>query len=198
LKKNLVGSILRPLGVFIFFSLASCVTNSQRSPFAPVYVTDRAKYTLLSPSDIETELDMPQQIAGTYGTGEFIMEAWVKADAGGINIALFNSFGTELGYLSFGEGEISFDTSVFPPAMKPEYIIADFQFCFYRADALSAALGKAGLVFVEEKSGDPGSGSIVRRITAGKKQIAEITKDKDTIRYTNFLRGYTFIIRGAF
>jgi hypothetical protein len=164
------------------------------SPYAPVYVTNRAKFSLLSPAHLETPLDMPQQITGTYGNQEFVMQAWVSADEYGVTMSLFNGFGASLGELSFTETGISLVSGVFPASAKPEYIIADFQFCFYRADALSHALKSCGLTLETRRNGQ----TEIRTIRERKEKIVEIEKTSEMIRYTNHLRKYAYTLEGVF
>lgn len=178
---------------------ASCATRPKASPYGPVYVTDRSKYTLLPPSDIEAPLDMPQQIRGRYGIQEFVMDAWALADERGIDLTLLNSFGAGMGELRFSEGELSFSSTLLPPLVKPEYIVADFQFCFYRIDALIPALKACGLQLVAEQRLTVDEGcSEIRTISEGKKIIIEIEKTSTAVRYRNHLRDYAYILGGVF
>ncbi|WP_010253136.1 DUF3261 domain-containing protein [Treponema primitia] len=181
----------------IIFWLVSCATTQKPNQnVSPVYVTNRVTYTLLSPDHIEAPLDMAQQISGVYGGQEMLLDAWVQADRGGISIALINSFGVSMGDLSFTGDAISFSSSMFPPSFKAEYVAADFQFCFYRIDALVPAL--RGLSLVVEIRDTPDGSVEVRRIFDKKKLIIEIEKKPDEVRYTNVLRGYAYTLRGDF
>ena len=191
--RNLIGSVL------FLLCLLSCATKPPASPYSPVYVTDRAAYRLLSPAYLEAPLDMPQQLAGRYGKQEAVVQVWVVADEQSVTMALFNSFGTSLGELSFTESGISLSSTVFPASMKPEYIIADFQFCFYRIDAISQALKNSGLTF-NVRHQDPGDQETfeVRSIFEGPRLIIEIEKTARMIRYTNHLRDYAYTLEGAF
>jgi hypothetical protein len=176
----------------------SCATRHTISPYSPVYVTDRARYALLPPSNIAIPLDMAQQLTGRYGNQEFVLDAWVKADEGGITLALFNALGTDMGQLSFDDVGISFVSALFPPALKPEYIAADFQFCFYRVDALVRALKASGLTLIAAIHDTPEGGKEVGTIFSGKQRIIEIVKTGETVQYTNFLRDYSYTLMGAF
>jgi hypothetical protein len=205
-KKNPPGRVPGLLGTrgfqafFLILLLVSCKTQAKYSLYAPVAITDRRNFFLLPPQAIEKPLDMPQQVSGRYGEQEFIMDSWVQANERGITIALFNSFGTEAGYLAFTGEAVSFFSSVFPPALKAEYIVADFQFCFYRADLLSQALKDSGLRLVVEISGGDGieESREVRTIFAGKERIVEIVKTDSAVSLENFLRGYSYTLRGMF
>jgi hypothetical protein len=140
-------------------------------------------------------MDGPQQISGTYGKQEFVMDAWVKADQDGIDMALFNSFGAGMGELGFQDGEVSFTSGIFPSSLPGEYIIADFQLCFYKAEAVRKNLAAAGLKFKRELQMEQVE---VRGVFAGKKEIIRIEKNAETVKYVNFLRGYSYTLRGDF
>jgi hypothetical protein len=88
---------------------------------------------------------------------------------------------------------------VFPPSFKPEYIIADFQLCFYRSDAVSRALKDCGLKFqVEKHVDDGGETAETRVIFDGKTGIIEIEKRKTAVRFINHVRGYAYTLEGNF
>jgi hypothetical protein len=182
---------------FILLYLVSCATRSENPVFSPVYVTDRAKFVLLPAAEIEAPMDGPQQISGSYGKQEFIMEAWVKADENEVSMALFNSFGAGMGDFLFRDDEILLSSPVFPDSFKAEYLAADFQFCFYKAGALGVALEKCGLSFELEKTGIEPANEI-RRIREGEKLIIEIEKTGEQVRYRNLLRGYSYTLGGSF
>jgi hypothetical protein len=186
--------------VLLVSLFAACKTEAKYSPYPPVAITSRARYFLLPPSAIEEPLDMPQQVTGRYGEQEFIIDCWVQANEQGITIALFNSFGTEAGYLAFTDGAVSFFSSVFPPNLRAEYIVADFQFCFYRVDLLSQALKDSGLTLVVEiRDGiEEKESQEVRTIFAGKKPVVEIVKTESAVSLKNFLRDYSYTLQGMF
>jgi hypothetical protein len=184
---------------FILLYLVSCATRSENPAFSPVYVTDRAKFVLLPAAEIEAPMDGPQQISGSYGKQEFIMEAWVKADENEVNMALFNSFGADMGDFSFRDEGILLSSPVFPDSFKAEYLAADFQFCFYKAEALETALKKCGLSLELEKTGlEQANYHEIRRIREGEKVIIEIEKTGEQVRYRNLLRGYSYTLGGSF
>jgi hypothetical protein len=184
-----------PGSALALLCLVSCVTQPQTSPFAPVYVTDWALFTLLPAAGLEQPLDGPQQFSGTFGSQEFIMEAWVRADETGVVMALYNSMGADMGSFVFTDTQVSFQSPVFPPSFRAEYLAADFQFCFYRPGVLQEALEKSGLVF--EVLGAQVSRREIRRIRAGETIIIEIEKTERLVRYRNFLRGYSYTLAGA-
>jgi hypothetical protein len=193
------GFLSKILGHGVCFAallgLLSCATGQR---YAPVYF-DRARYNLLPPRDIEAPLDMAQHIRGSYGEQEFVMDAWVKADTTGVIMAFFNGFGAGMGDLSFDEGGIAFSSAFLPQTVQGEYIMADFQLCFYRIDALAAALKRAGLGLRVETTPE----GEIRTIVAAKapdnsKILITIEKSRRAVRYINHQRGYAYTLEGDF
>ncbi|MFP3089344.1 DUF3261 domain-containing protein [Treponema sp. TIM-1] len=178
--------------LLLVFLLVSCVTPPPESPYAPVYLTKKAWYTLLPPGDIEVPMDLGQHITGTYGEQEFILDAWTEADENRVTMAFFNTLGVSMGDLSFNEGGLFFSSAFLPPQISAEYILADFQFCFYRAEAVAKALKRAGLTFTVEKAVD-GTGE-VRTIYEGNTRIIRIEKGISTVVYTNYFRRYAYTL----
>lgn len=185
------------LGSVLMLCLASCAALPKTASLPQVYLTDRARYQLLPPVAIEKPLDCAQQIRGTWGGDEFVMQAWVTAGTAGIDIEFYNGFGTAMGNVSFNNEGVFFDSPVFPRSFRGEYLAADFQFCFYRAAALTAALKKCSLVFESFHQTDDGKNASVRRILDGDNVIIEIVTKGKTVQYTNFLRGYSFVLTEA-
>lgn len=183
--------------LIVFFASCSSVQETNDGGLSPVYLTNKAAYTLLPPSALETPLDGTQQISGSYGNRSFIMDAFVMADADGMSLFLFDSFGTEAAALSFTGEAITFESAFFPKTVKPEYIAADFQLVFYQADAVEQALRSCGLGFVAEKKEDAAIFE-TRQVTDGGKLIIEIEKGQSEIRYRNFLRNYSYTLQGNF
>jgi hypothetical protein len=138
-------------------------------------------------------MDMAQHITGTYGGQEFILDAWTEADENRVTMAFFNTLGVGMGDLSFGGEGLFFSSAFLPPQLKAEYIVADFQFCFYRAEAVEAALKQARLSFTVEKTAD---GREIRTIFEGNTPIIKIEKGTALVVYTNYLRRYAYTLEG--
>ena len=172
--------------LFCFFSCASIPMEQQ--PYA--FLADNSKYVLLPPSGIEKPIDMIQHISASYGDREMFLSAWVKADETAVEMALFNDLGTGMGELNYRDGAINFSSSVFPKSLKPEYIVADFQLCFYEPLLLDRALKDCGLKF-EIQNG-------IRTVFSGKELIIQIEKTESTIKFVNSLRGYSYSLEGDF
>jgi len=176
--------------IIVFLCCCSCVTNTTREKQLSVKLTGNSKYILLPPENIENSMDMVQQISASYKGMNFFFNAWVKADETGMEMILFNELGASMGKLSYRNGLISFSSPMAPSALKPEYIVADFQLCFYNTAALRQALNDCGLYF--EETGNN------RRIFNGKTIVIEVEKDRNTVRLVNHLRRYAYTMEGDF
>ncbi|MDR2942686.1 MAG: DUF3261 domain-containing protein [Treponema sp.] len=177
--------------IILFLCCCSCASKVPvKEDRLYIYLTGSSKYFLLPAVDIENPLDMAQSISAEWQGNGYSFNAWVKADKAGMEMVLLNELGVNMGELSFRDGLVSFSSPLFPKSLKPEYIIADFQLCFYSAGALRQALEDCGLSF--ENSGS------IRRILQGKTVIIEIEKNQNAVRLTNHLRGYTYTLKGSF
>jgi hypothetical protein len=174
----------------VFLCCCSCATNTTREKQLSVNLTDNSKYILLPPEDIENSLDTAQQISASYKGRKFFLNAWVKADETGMEMVLLNELGAQMGELSYRNGLVSFSSPMVPSSMKPEYIVADFQLCFYNTAALRQALKDCGLSFEGTENN--------RRIFNGKTLVIEVEKDRNIVTLVNHLRGYTYTLEGDF
>jgi len=84
---------------------------------------------------------MAQCISASWQGRNYVFNAWAKADETGIEMVLLNELGAHMAELTYRDGQVSFSSPVLPSSLlKPEYIVADFQLCFYSAPALRQAL----------------------------------------------------------
>jgi len=190
--KFLTGAIILPLCFLFGFSFfGSCASGAKnRKDLLYVYLTDTSKFFLLPAGAIEKPMDMAQYISASFQNQDYLMLSWVKADETAVEMTLLNEMGATMGELSYRDGIIFFSSPLFPDSFKPEYIIADFQLCFYNTALLGRALKNCGLVLE--------SGGTVRRILKGKNLICEIEKSAKMVKITNHLRGYTYTLEGDF
>ena len=179
-----------PFLFFIIICLSSCASlkEAENRPFA--YITDTSKFILLPPGDIEIPMDAHQQISISYGPHNFVFNAWVKADETGLEMSLFNEMGASAGELSYRDGAVTLKSSVIPGFIPPEFIVADFQLCFYDPVLLRQSLQKAGLDL--ETAGED------RRILKGKNVIIEVEKHEGLVKLVNHHRGYSYTLEGNF
>ena len=103
---------------------------------------------------------------------------------------LVNELGANMGELSYREGTVSFSSPMFPAIFRPEYIVADFQLCFYNALALQEALEESGLSFEYTET--------ERRVYNKGTVIIEINKESGVVKFVNHLRGYAYTLEGDF
>ena len=192
--KNGKKNRLAFLTVLVFINLYSCASAaSAKQPY--VYLTDNAKYILLSPGGIEKPMDAAQYISASYGGQDYFFNAWVKADKTGMDIALFNELGAAIAELSYKDGVVSLSSRVLPGSLRPEYIVADFQLCFYEPVLLRQAIKECGLV-LETRGGSQEGTMNIRRILRGKRLIIEIEKAHQEVKLKNYQRGYSYTLKG--
>ena len=183
------GFLSGAIVLLMFFG--SCVSGAGSRKEAPyVYLTDTSRYTLLPTSGIEKPLDMAQYVSAAFQGRNFLMISWVKADETIIEMTLLNEMGINVGELSYRDGIMAFSSQALAGLLKPEYIIADFQLCFYNTGLLGRALKDCGLIL--ETSGT------ARRILRGKDLIYEIEIGSEMVKLTNYLRGYSYTLEGDF
>ena len=135
-------------------------------------------------------MDMIQYISASYQSQTYFFNALVQADETGIDMILLNEMGVNMGNLSYKDGSLNFSSLLFPRSMRPEYIVADFQLCFYDPAALNEVLDQSNLTLVLDGA--------KRRILDGREVIIEIEKTHREVKLTNHLRGYSYTLEGEF
>jgi hypothetical protein len=177
--------------IILILCCCSCASKAAtRENNLYVFLTNSSKFFLLPTGGIEKTMDTAQRIHAEYDGKDYFFNAWVKADEAGIEMILLNELGVNMGELSYRGGLVSFSSPVFPKSLKPEYIIADFQLCFYNTPALRHALEECGLSLENMENS--------RRIFHGKTVIIEIEKNKNAVKFVNHLRGYAYTLEGDF
>jgi len=173
----------------ILIGISSCASRRTAGETGfYVYLTNNSRFFLLPPQDIEKPMDMIQYISASFGRQNYFFNAWVMADETKIEMTIFNEMGATMGELFYGEGFIDFKSPVIPRSIRPEYIVADFQLCFYDPLFLRSALEKSG--FTLEIDGNN------RRIYEKNELIVEIFKKDNSVTLINHLRGYTYTMVG--
>lgn len=179
------------LFLFLFVSCTS-VKNPGNST-SPVYVTNTKKIFILPTRFISEPVDCMQIVNGKFGDQSFGLMGYLSADETNITLSLFNDFGTDMGNLSYDGFAADFDSAVFPPELKAEYLINDLQCAYYQADALKENFSNSKLEFIESLD----NGIITRKIFNGNTLISEIVKSEDSVTIKNHLRGYEFELLNA-
>jgi hypothetical protein len=178
-----------------FFLLISCASSRFESEFSPVYVTNTSKYAILPTTSMNGTVDSLQKMTANFGKdNSFDFDVYVISDSSQLSMTILNEFGTTMASLFYDGASLDFDSVIFPKQLKAEYIVADFQFCLYNVDDLKPALEKIGVNL--EVTSEPAGDEIaeVRTLSKKGKVISKITKTALSIKYENFLRGYSYIL----
>ena len=178
-----------------FFLLISCASSRFESEFSPVYVTNISKYAILPTTSMNGSVDSLQKMTADFGKdNSFDFDVYVISDSSQLSMTILNEFGTTMASLFYDGLSLDFDSVIFPKQLKAEYIVADFQFCLYNVDDLKPALEKIGVNL--EVTSEPAGDEIaeVRTLSKKGKVISKITKTALSIKYENFLRGYSYIL----
>lgn len=178
-----------------FFLLISCASSRFESEFSPVYVTNTSKYAILPTTSMNGTVDSLQKMTANFGKdNSFDFDVYVISDSSQLSMTILNEFGTTMASLFYDGVSLDFDSVIFPKQLKAEYIVADFQFCLYNVDDLKPALEKIGVNL--EVTSEPAGDEIaeVRTLSKKGKVISKITKTALSIKYENFLRGYSYIL----
>ena len=177
------------------FCLPGCLTvhdSQQGSQAARVYLTDRKTVAVLPPSALGRAFESYQQIEGSFRGETYFFDAYVHADKERLVIVAFNSLGTKVFELEHERNGVRFSTSLQADGMKPEYILEDFQLCFFPADVVKKNLEAADLSLTVSREGE----GEIRTVSDRGRPIIEIRSDGGEIRYRNLLRGYQYIVKG--
>jgi hypothetical protein len=159
-----------------------------------VFITDAKKYTLLPAQELKDTKNSFQIISGAYGKKKFVIQSYTAADKKSITMDLMNEMGTGLGQLSYKDGQAHCTSSFFPKQLKPAYIIADFQFCYYDEDSLKTAFNNENMIFTVTCT-TPKKDVQTRKIFDGENCIEEITITSDSVHLINHLRGYEYSLK---
>lgn len=175
------------LSIFLF----ACSSTIKTTTEVPVYITNSRAIYPLPPSDIKIPLDEAQLLEGTYGNQSFSLESWTIANDSLISISLFNSIGASFGSLFYSKDSIFFNSSfIKSKQIKPQYIVTDFQLCFYKTEPLQKMYSKHGLLFFEKIQKD----TIIRGVIDQKDTIIKITRNPEMTLFKNHLRNYEYRI----
>ena len=159
-----------------------------------VYLTDTTYVNILPPSVATVNLQMFQQVVGSYSGQNFQMDAFLILNQDEINVTLMNSFGTTMGTLLYTPSTMEFETALFRASIKPAYIIFDFQLCFYPVEELKRELEDSGLSLNLTKD----DSQELREIRDKDRLIISILKENEKIQYVNNERNYSYTIYGDF
>ena len=152
------------------------------------------------------KLDMPQHLRGEFTQQDgslksFEGDSWVRANDTTLSIMLFSGFGTTIAEITYGKDSVHFESSVMDvEKMKAEYVLADFQVCFYPYKALKDNFEEAGFVFEESRGGSNGGANdgtaldYVRTLKDGNTLVLTAERKGKEITLVNSLRHYSYHI----
>ena len=198
-------AVLRALVLAFLLALVGCSSSNVKPGTAPVYYSDNRSVALLPTAAMTEPIDMPQHIAGNFtkpdgSTDSFEADSWVRANDSILSITMFTGFGTTLGEITYERDSVKAESSVLDVTkMKAEYLVADFQVCFYPFIALKENFEKAGFTFVESREAFAdgevsAAGDYVRTLKEGDRVILVATKKARDISLVNELRKYSYRI----
>lgn len=198
------------LAGWLFFLFFSCTSTKTDSHFSPVFVANSSKFDILPPQAMTGSIEELQRMEAVFGKTQIEAEIYVIANSDQLSMILMSEFGTTVAELFYDGENLDFESLVFPKKLKPEYIVADFQFALYDAEILKKELAKSDVDFkvsVEEKNSE-----LIETRTLSQKGrlIARITKTRRSdsnnqnsglgggaIKYENLLRGYSYELTGV-
>ena len=192
-------AVLRALVLAFLLALVGCGSSNVKPGTAPVYYSDNRSVELLPTTAMTEPIDMPQHIAGSFtkpdgSTDSFEADSWVRANDSILSITMFTGFGTTLGEITYERDSVKAESSVLDVTkMKAEYLVADFQVCFYPFAALKENFEKAGFTFVESRDVSA-AGDYVRTLKEGDRVILVATKKAREVSLVNELRKYSYRI----
>ena len=198
-RSELVEGLRLFLGAFLLLFLVACHNTHQVPGTTPVYYSNDRAVSLLSTSAMTESIDMPQHIAGKFrkpdGTTDlFEADSWVRANDSILSIVLFSGFGTTIGEISYYRDSVKAESSLIDvEKLKAEYMLADFQVCFYPFEALRQNFEQAGFDFSETRTGSQNT-DFVRTLAEKGVTIAVARKNGNEIEFVNELRGYSYHI----
>ena len=198
-------AVLRALVLAFLLALVGCGSSNVKPGTAPVYYSDSRSVELLPTAAMTDPIDMPQHIAGNFtkpdgSTDSFEADSWVRANDSILSITMFTGFGTTLGEITYERDSVKAESSVLDVTkMKAEYLVADFQVCFYPFAALKENFEKAGFTFVEARDASAdgevsAAGDYVRTLKEGDRVILVATKKAREVSLVNELRKYSYRI----
>jgi hypothetical protein len=138
-------------------------------------------------------LDSIQFFSGSFGESTFSALVYLQADREGLSMTILNELGLDMGSLSYSGNRLSFSSPYFSKDIKAEYILLDFQNCYYDRQELERHYAASGLTFSWTSDGDRET----RLIQDGGMPIEEIIKEGDSITIRNLLRSYRYELRAA-
>lgn len=184
-----VGKSLAFLGLLLISSCASQSASSGNP--AHVHYSDSRYVHLLSPGAFQSSVEENQRIAAAYGEKKFSAESWMLLNDSIVRVLVFSPVGGTVVEIVYMEDSLFMESRwMDAQKVKPEYVVADIQFCYYPANALAENFRAAGLEF-DESSED---GVTVRTLRENGKVLVKMERRDGVLSIENFLRRYSYRI----
>ncbi|MCR5290027.1 MAG: DUF3261 domain-containing protein [Treponema sp.] len=167
-------------------------------------MTKKAYFTLMPPEYIAESIPDMVIMNAAFQSQNVSLPVCVNADKTALYFTFLNEFGLSLAELLYTGIAIEFDSKMqaLMGMIPPEYIIADFQYCYYDISSIASQLARQKIkVTVERK--DNGMSEIRRFYNGMHKNapcIIEITKTVDavshkrTVCFINKVFQYTYTL----
>lgn len=111
---------------------------------ARIFYSDARSVSLIPPWENTFLTEENQHLSGTFGDRNFSGESWMLLSDSVIHVMLFGNIGNTLAELVYTKDSVSFESSVMDvKKVKPEYILADIQFCYYPKEVLERNFSSA-------------------------------------------------------
>jgi hypothetical protein len=175
----------------------SCKTNViNRSN--EIRISKSVKLTLCHPSTFKNTITVQQQLSGRYNNENYSMQSVVSIDKNELKMVCLSHSGQSLFSLIFDGQRLRGErTPLISKKFKAEYMLMDFQFCYWPIEELKNAFGRTlsiNEIFTEDKKAK------VREIRHKNRLIiqihySEVNPWSALVLYSNKLHGYRFKIR---
>ncbi len=180
--------------LFLVGALLAVSCSSERAfigSSARIFYSDAHFVSLISPQENSFFTEENQHILGTFGNRSFSAESWMRLNDSTIHLMLFGNLGNTLAELIYTKDSVSFKSSLLDvKKIKPEYILADVQFCYYPREVLERHFQAAGFSFVEENR----ENVLTRKLLENETLILKMEKTAKSILLKNELRNYSYSI----
>lgn len=180
--------------LFLVGALLAVGCSSERAVVGSsvrIFYSDAHFVSLISPEENSFFTEENQHVSGSFGNKNFSAESWMRLSDSAIHLMLFGNLGNTLAELIYTKDSVSFKSTLLDAKrIKPEYILADVQFCYYPKEILERSFRDAGFSFVEEDRGNV----LTRKLLENETLILKMEKTANRILLKNELRNYSYSI----
>lgn len=176
-------------GVFAFLSCASRTAVGLDS--FQVYYSDSKAVPLVNPQKNTETIEENLHISAVYGDKKFSSDAWMRLDDSTVHMMVFSSMGNVIAEIVCTGDSLSMHSKWMDvKKVKPEYVVADIQFCYYPTGVLKENFHSSGFSFEEVRDGE----KLTRTLSENGNLILKMEKNGKQLVLENFLRRYSYRI----